>query len=113
MRVLWAIPNLKSRFKALGTVFGAVLFAWAFWKSNLLTVLGQDRWFDMTMFVMMGSSLIVGFFVGSLVYDAPLIDPEVISRIVKKAVDENMKDLTSQIMEEVKKERQFQRVNPK
>jgi len=103
---------LKNKFKALAVFLGAIIFVWAFWKSELLNVLGQDINFDLTLFGMWGGTLVIGLFVGGYFFDQPPISREEISKTVKQAVDENMKDLSSRVIEEIRKNRNFKKVNP-
>ena len=112
MRVTWAIQNLKNKFKATAIFLGLVLLVGAFWESKLLDVLGQDMSFDLTLFGMWLGTLILGLSTGAYAFDQPPLSQSQISEAVKKAVDENMKDLCEKILEEVKKDRQFQRVKP-
>jgi len=103
---------MNRKLKILAVFVGVVFFAGGYYRSGLFSSLGHNLRFDASLFSMWIGNLIIGFFVGSYVYERPIISREEIAETVRETVNENMRDLTSRVLEELRKDRTFKRVKP-
>lgn len=103
---------MKKTIYLVVIVSGIILAVSSLYNSPLAVIMGYDYWDDLKIIGSYTGTVISSIAFGMLVVDRTRPTNEVIAEVVKAVVDKHMKDLTAKVIAEIKKDRDFQQVEP-
>ena len=103
---------MKKTIYLVVIVSGIILAVSSLYNSPLSVIMGYDYWDDLKIIGSYSGTVIASIAFGMLVIDRSRPTNEVIAEVVKAVVTKEMKDLTAKVIAEIKKNRDFQQVQP-
>lgn len=104
---------LKKNIYLVFVITGTLLFVSSIYRSPITVILGFDYWDDLKIIGSYVGTLLTGISLGGFFIDQTKPTNKVMAEVVGRIVQAELKDLTRKVIEEVRKDRSFQRVpNP-